>query len=137
MMNIDHVVLWVTDPLGSLRFYCDLLGMTAVRAEEYEAGKAPFPSARINHYSIIDLMATSMLGPAQNMTGGSAGGHPLNHVCLNMAASEYEKLTRTLAEAGIEMTPGPASSFGAQGYTPNSCYLKDPDNNIVELRYYD
>ncbi len=136
MMNIDHVVLWVYDPLGSLNFYCNVLGMAAVRKEEYEAGKAPFPSVRINDDCILDLMATSMLDPARKMTGGKAGGQALNHLCLNLERADYEKMTRRLAEAGIEMTPGPQSSFGAQGYTPHSFYFNDPDNNIIELRYY-
>ncbi len=136
MMNIDHVVLWVVDPLSSLRFYRDMLGMTAVREEEYEAGKAPFPSVRVNDDCIIDLMATSMLDPARKMTGGQAGGQALNHLCINLERVNYEDIERRLARAGVEMTPGPKSSFGAQGYTPHSFYFNDPDNNIIELRYY-
>ena len=136
-MNIDHVVLWVADPMNSLRFYCELLGMAAVRAEEFESGKAPFPSVRVNENCILDLMATTMLEPARNMTGGKAGGHPLNHICLNMNIDEYESITRRLSDKGIKTTPGPESSFGAQGYTPHSCYFNDPDDNIIEIRRYE
>jgi glyoxylase I family protein len=44
--KLDHVVLWVTDPLRSLEFYEKVVGLAPVRADEFREGKAPFPSVR-------------------------------------------------------------------------------------------
>lgn len=43
---VDHIVLWVEDPLRSVAFYQDVLGAAGVRLGEYEAGQASFPSVR-------------------------------------------------------------------------------------------
>ena len=136
-MQIDHVVLWVDDPRRALEFYVDVIGLEAVRAHEFEDGKAPFPSVRVNETSIIDLMSRSMLPLVRESTaGGESGGRPLNHVCLSMGTSAYDSLVARLAERGIRLTPGGRSSFGAQGVTPHSGYLCDPDGNVVEIRHY-
>lgn len=136
-MNIDHVVLWVEQPKLALEFYCDVLGMSPVRAEEYDEGKASFPSVRLNEETIFDLMDRKMLSPTSKMTGGEAGGQPINHVCLCVDADGYAKLKTRLSDQGVILKPGPESSFGARGFTPHSVYFQDPDGNIIEIRCYD
>ena len=39
-MEIDHVVLWVGDPKRALEFYVDVIGLEALRAQDFEDGKA-------------------------------------------------------------------------------------------------
>ena len=46
--KLDHVVLWVADPLRSLEFYENVVGLAPVRADEFREGKAPFPSVRVS-----------------------------------------------------------------------------------------
>lgn len=136
-MQIDHVVLWVDDPQRALEFYVDVVGLEAVRAGDFEAGKAPFPSVRVNETTIIDLMGKAMVSLVRESTaGGESGGEPLNHVCLSMDASAYDSLVTRLGERGIRLTPGPGSSFGAQGVTPHSAYFRDLDGNVLEIRHY-
>jgi hypothetical protein len=53
-----------------------------------------------------------------------------------MGTSAYESLTARLIERGIPLTPGPSSSFGAQGVTPHSAYFRDLDGNVLEIRHY-
>jgi hypothetical protein len=53
--KLDHVVLWVADPLRSLEFFEKVVGLAPVRAHEFREGKAPFPSVRVSSDSIIDL----------------------------------------------------------------------------------
>ena len=43
-MHLDHAVLWVEDASKSLDFYVNVVGLEPVRAEEFKAGKARFPS---------------------------------------------------------------------------------------------
>lgn len=136
-MIIDHVVLWVDDPQQALAFYCDVLGMSPVRAEEYKQGKAPFLSVRLNEGSIFDLMQKTMLQATSGLTGGRASGQALNHVCLSMDADAYVAMKARLSKHGVALNPGPDPSFGAQGFTSHSVYFQDPDDNTIEIRCYD
>lgn len=136
-MEIDHVVLWVDDPKRALDFYVEVMGLEAVRARDFEAGRAPFPSVRVNDGTIIDLMSRTLLPLVRKSTaGGESGGEPINHVCLSMTASAYDALVTRLDEHGIRLTPGPRSSFGARGVTAHSAYFRDPDGNVLEIRRY-
>ncbi len=138
-MNIDHVVLWVDDPKASLSFYVDVLGLTAVRAREYEAGETGFPSVRINEATIIDLMSKSAATDVARFTGGTdnGAGHPVNHLCLSMDATEYAALESRLKAQGVQLTFGGENAFGAQGLATVSNYFNDPDGNVIEVRHYD
>ncbi len=136
-MQIDHVVLWVEDPKRAIAFYVDVIGLEAVRADDFEAGKAPFPSVRVNDTTIIDLMGKALVPFVRDFTaGGESGGAPVNHLCLSMDASAYDSLTTRLAERGIQLTPGGKTSFGAKGVTAHSAYFRDPDGNVLEIRHY-
>ena len=136
-MHIDHVVLWVASPKDSLEFYVNVIGLTPVRAEEYAAGTAPFPSARLNDATIIDLMAKDMLSGVQNFTGaGNGGGSPINHLCLCLEPAEYAALAGRLQSAGVKLVPGSEASYGAQGAAASSEYFSDPDGNVIEIRHY-
>ncbi len=44
-MNIDHIVLWVSDQKRSLDFYVNVVGLDPVRAQEFAEGGAGFPSS--------------------------------------------------------------------------------------------
>ena len=46
VVGFDHVVLNVADVERTLSFYCDRLGLTGERVDEWRDGNAPFPSAR-------------------------------------------------------------------------------------------
>lgn len=138
-MDIDHVVLWVESPKRALEFYVGVLGLTPVRALDYEEGKASFPSVRVNETTILDLMDRSKVSVVREFTsgGGDRVGAPINHVCLSMKATEYASLTAQLVERGVELKSGGERAFGARGHAEHSVYLSDPDGNVVELRHYD
>ncbi len=139
--DIDHVVLWVEDPLASLAFWRDVVGLEGVRAEEFAAKKAPFPSVRLSGRSILDLMPRAM-APVVSGFGRQAGldrdtaGFPVNHLCLSMTQGDYEALRARLQAAGYPTGFGLKSSFGAQGVAPETFYFHDPDGNVIEARWY-
>jgi glyoxylase I family protein len=137
-MKLDHVVLWVDDPLRSLDFYEKIVGLSGVRVEEFKAGKCPFPSVRISEHSIVDLMS-KLAAPVMNSFPGAAGsaGNKVNHVCLAMTKGEYDALRARLDANGIAMPHTLKSSFGAQGIAPEAIYFSDPDGNMLEARYYE
>lgn len=120
VVGLDHVVLNVADVERSLAFYCDELGLELVRAEEWRRGDAPFPSARIDAHTILDLVAAPR-------TGVNA-----DHLCLVV---EPIDLAAIKASGRFVVLDGPATRFGARG-DGTSLYVQDPDGNTVELRHY-
>ncbi len=138
-MDIDHVVLWVESQKRALEFYVNVLGLVPVRAQDFEGGRASFPSVRVNETTILDLMDRSKVSVVREFTGGGneSGGAPINHICLSMNASDYASLTAQLVEHGVDLKPGGGKAFGAQGHAEHSVYFRDPDGNVIEIRHYD
>ena len=136
-LALDHVVLWVEDPLRAVEFYEKVVGLAGVRVEDFRAGRAPFPSVRISGHSIVDLMGRAAAPLIDTMTGvqGSAG-HRVNHLCIAMDKAEYEALRGRLEANGIDCSAVMEQSFGARGLAPKAFYFRDPDGNVLEARYY-
>lgn len=119
--GLDHIVLNVIDVETSLRFYIDELGLAPVRVDEWRRGETFFPSVRASADTIIDLLALERSG--QNV----------DHFCLVIDPTDLDALK---ASGRLDVVDGPGRRFGAQG-DGTSLYIKDPDGNVVELRYYD
>jgi catechol 2,3-dioxygenase-like lactoylglutathione lyase family enzyme len=117
---LDHVVLNVTDVERSLAFYTDELGLEPINVEEWRRGERPFPSVRVDEGSIIDLIALPRTG------------ENLDHFCLVVEPMDFDALK---ASGRLDVVEGPATRFGARG-DGTSIYIRDPDQNVVELRYY-
>jgi catechol 2,3-dioxygenase-like lactoylglutathione lyase family enzyme len=117
---LDHVVLNVTDVERSLTFYIEELGLEPINVEEWRRGERFFPSVRIDEGSIIDLVALPRTG------------ENLDHFCLVVEPMDFDALK---ASRRFEVAEGPAIRFGARG-DGTSLYIRDPDQNLVELRYY-
>ena len=136
-MQLDHVVLWVADPLASVAWFEDVLGLAGVRVEEYRAKATPFPSVRVNADTIIDLVPLAMAG-AVNAIPGAAGtaGHKTNHVCLAMTKPELDALRAKLRERGTPGGHDQREATGARGAASEAFYFRDPDGNVLEARCY-
>jgi catechol 2,3-dioxygenase-like lactoylglutathione lyase family enzyme len=123
VIGLDHVVLNCADVERSLSWYCGELGLAGVRVEEWRHGDAPFPSVRVDEGTIIDLIAAARTGTN------------VDHLCLVVEAADLAALARSgrLDVVG----DGPVGGlFGARGRA-TSLYVRDPDENTVELRCYD
>lgn len=118
--DFDHVVLNVSDVERALAFYCGTLGLEPVRVDEWRAGRAPFPSARVSPSTIIDL------------NSGPRGESNVDHICLVVDPLDWQEVI----DSGVfTVLEGPVKRFGARG-TALSIYVRDPDGNTVELRWY-
>jgi hypothetical protein len=75
---------------------------------------------RVSPDSIIDLLETPR-------TGVNA-----DHLCLVVEPMDFDALK---ASGRFDVVDGPDVRFGARG-DGVSLYLRDPDANLVEIRYY-
>ena len=125
--EIDHVVLRVTDVNRSIQFYSRVLGCVEERRIE-ELGLYQLRAGR----ALIDLVdIDSPLG----RNGGDAPGEKarnLDHFCLRVEPFDEDEIRRVLKEHEVEAEPT-ARRYGAGGMGP-SIYIRDPDNNVVELK---
>lgn len=121
--GLDHLVLRVSDVERSLAFYMDVLGLQGDRVEQWRRGEAFFPSVRVNDDVIIDILAA----PAEH-----EGKENVDHFCLVVAPTDWDAV---VAAGTFEVVDGPDTRYGAHG-NGQSLYVRDPDRNVVELRYY-
>lgn len=120
VIGFDHLVINVRDVERALEFYCGSLGLEPVRVEEWRAGRVPFPSVRVSPTTIIDLL------------GRSRGESNVDHICLVVEPLDWEQVI----DSGVfTVLEGPVDRFGARG-EGQSIYVRDPDGNTVELRWY-
>jgi catechol 2,3-dioxygenase-like lactoylglutathione lyase family enzyme len=121
VIELDHIVLNVADVERSIRFYCDELGLEGERIEAWRRKEVFFPSVRVNAGTILDLLQAARTG------------ENTDHFCLVVAPTDFDALK---ASGRFEVVDGPGRRFGARG-DGTSLYVRDPDGNTVELRYYD
>lgn len=136
--RLDHVVLWVHDPVASADFYEKTLGMEPVRITDFAAGTVSFPSVRLNDETLFDLMPLAEAESMKMVPGAAdSAGHPVNHVCLALPADDFEALRARLQEQSVPVSDLSYDSFGARGMARRSFYFRDPDGNVFEARHYD
>ena len=122
--GFDHLVLRCADVETTLAWYVDRLGLAPVRLEEWRAGAAPFPSARVDAGTIIDFIAAPPGGPPDDGR--------LDHMCLVV---DENSVGQVVNDPSFEVVDGPGPRFGARGVA-TSVYVRDPDGLVVELRCY-
>ncbi|MET9534727.1 VOC family protein [Streptomyces sp. NPDC006649] len=131
--GFDHLVLNVADVERSLEFYCGPLGLDPVRVEEWRAGEAPFPSVRVSPTTIIDIVRQpESLRSGQELMAGRAN---VDHICLVVEPLDWQQAIEAGELAEFTAVDGPGERFGARGRA-QSVYVRDPDGNTVELRWY-
>jgi catechol 2,3-dioxygenase-like lactoylglutathione lyase family enzyme len=121
--RLDHLVLTVADIDRTIDFYTRVLGM---QAETFGEGRRAlrFGESKINLHQ-----ATREFEPkAKHPTPGSAD------VCF-VSATPLEEVQEHLAAQGVAVEEGPVSRTGALGPI-RSVYVRDPDDNLVEISTY-
>ena len=128
--EMDHIVLRVRDVDKSLHFYTEILGLTPERVEQFQAGAVRFPSVRLNDDTIIDLFPCPDTEPIDRNAPRNQ-----DHFCMVIEPTDLNELKSQFQAMGIEIQAGPGPRWGAHG-NGTSLYVYDPDDNVVELRYY-
>ena len=126
-LQIDHVVLRVTDVPRACAWYAAVLGCRVERV---------LPTLGLTQLragaSLIDLVDVNGLA---GKAGGAAAGRQrrnMDHFCVQLAEFSEQKISAHLKRKGIERG-AVARRYGALGHGP-SMYLTDPDGNTVELK---
>lgn len=120
--NIDHIVITTQDIEKCLHFYGDILGMDIDSSNNRYALK--FGNQKIN----IHRGKAEFLPAAKNVTFGSVD------ICL-IAEGTIEAIWSELENKGVEIELGIVQRTGANGPI-DSIYLRDPDENLVEISVY-
>ena len=121
--KLDHLVLTVASIDATVRFYTQVLGMAAVT---FGSGRTAltFGTSKINLHEAGREFEPKALRP----TPGSAD------LCF-IVNDDIRELITELTGAGIAIEEGPVERTGAAGPIV-SCYLRDPDQNLIELSNY-
>jgi catechol 2,3-dioxygenase-like lactoylglutathione lyase family enzyme len=124
-IELDHLILSVSEPARSAEFYRTILGLEA------EPNDGPFTPLRVTS------ALTILLSP-----GGSDGGE---HLAFALTKAEFDSVMARIVEAGIPYgdrfdgvgnMQGPGDEFGARGMGA-AVYFFDPDRHVIEIRHYE
>lgn len=121
--RLDHLVLTVASIEATVEFYTRVLGMGVVT---FGAGRTAltFGTSKIN----LHETGKEFEPKASHPTPGSAD------ICLIVDDGIADVIAQ-LAVAGVPVEAGPVERTGATGPIV-SCYLRDPDHNLIELSNY-
>ena len=113
-----------------MHFYTEVLGLKPERVEQFKGGEVRFPSVRLNDDTIIDLFPSPEMEPISRNAPRNQ-----DHFCMVIEPTDLDQLKGQFQALGIEIQSGPGPRWGAHG-NGTSLYIYDPDDNVVELRYY-
>ena len=125
---IDHIVLRTANFENMLHFYSHVLGCKIERTLPAHIGLTQLRAGK----SLIDIVTV-------DSELGRAGGPPpsgteknVDHFCLQIESLTEKELTDWLESNDIEVGDF-EMRYGAEAFG-SYVYIRDPDNNIVELR---
>lgn len=121
--RLDHLVLTVHDLDATVAFYTKVLGMEAVT---FRGGRRAltFGHSKIN----LHEAGREFEPKAARPTPGSAD------LCL-IVDEPVDRIITELASHGVPLEEGPVDRTGATGPLL-SVYVRDPDDNLIELSNY-
>jgi catechol 2,3-dioxygenase-like lactoylglutathione lyase family enzyme len=121
--RLDHLVLTVHDLDATVAFYTKVLGMEAVTFRGGRRALA-FGHSKIN----LHEAGREFEPKAARPTPGSAD------LCL-IVDEPVDRIIAELASHGVPLEEGPVGRTGATGPIL-SVYVRDPDDNLIELSNY-
>ncbi|MFF1397388.1 VOC family protein [Streptomyces sp. NPDC058287] len=121
--RLDHLVLTVHDLDATVAFYTKVLGMEAVT---FRGGRRAltFGHSKIN----LHEAGREFEPKAARPTPGS------EDLCL-IVDEPVDRIVAELASHGVPLEEGPVERTGATGAIL-SVYVRDPDDNLIELSNY-
>ena len=127
---LDHVNLHVRDADAALRFYVDVLGLTVDRVDRDEQGHATFVVLTAGPENVFLVRRPDYQVPADRAARG------LNHVCLEVEATDPGRLRADLAQRGVRLRSDLVRRQSGRGPSV-SIYIEDLDGHGVEIKQYE
>jgi catechol 2,3-dioxygenase-like lactoylglutathione lyase family enzyme len=121
--RLDHLVLTVADIERACAFYTRVLGMEVVHFGEGRTALF-FGQQKINLHAADNIPGLV----ADKPTPGSGDLCFISEVPLGQVVAHLER-------CGVAIVAGPGPRAGAIG-TIQSVYIRDPDQNLVEISNY-
>ena len=121
--NIDHIVLTVADIAKTIEFYTSVLELELETFKENRKA-LKFGTQKINLHQKGNEFEPKALHP----TTGSAD------LCF-ITTTPVEEVLLELKAKGVPIVEGIVDRTGANGLI-KSIYIRDPDNNLIELSNY-
>ena len=123
LKRIDHFVLTTGKPEEMVRFYASLGFDVKKDGERYAIST---PNFKIN----LHVVGHELEPKAAKPTPGAGD------FCLEIETElTAEELKEQLTEKGLDVILGPIARHGSKGVM-TSVYLRDPDQNLIELSIY-
>jgi len=132
MLKLDHLAINCQDAEIMVEFYTRLLNANADNWQSWRRGECAFPSVRLSPHCRLDLLPPPLW---QTRSGQPPVTPNLHHFALALSQPEWQQACERLREMGGSIERGPETLRGAGG-DGIAVYLRDPENNRVELRYY-
>jgi len=131
VVSLDHIVLTVADIEATKSFYIKYLGMEDVSFRSPKDLSVVRHGLKFGDQKInLHKRGAEFEPKAQNVTPGSADMCFLTHLPVDTLLKEFK-------DAGLEVLEGGevVDRIGARG-TLRSFYVRDPDQNLVEISNY-
>jgi catechol 2,3-dioxygenase-like lactoylglutathione lyase family enzyme len=124
-IELDHIILAVSDRAKSLEFYTKIVGL------KHDGDREPFSMLRVTSSLVIQIAPW-----------GTTGGE---HLAFAMSKAEFNDAFERLQTAGIAYgdqfhsvgnMKGPGDEAASRGMG-KAVYFFDPDKHLIEIRHYD
>ena len=122
--RIDHIVLTVSDVAQATRFYHEVFDMPVIQQQS----TAEVTTLRCGHQLIRLQQADRDARKAAHPTVGSAD------LCI-VTRDDLEDVYRHLQSYYVKIEIEPVAKQGSEGQM-HSIYLRDPDDNLIEIASY-
>jgi len=123
-MRLLHTMLRVSDLDESLRFYCDVLGMTLLRKKDYPSGRFTLAFVGYGREDEQAVLEFTHNWDTQRYDLGNAYGH------VALGVEDIYGMVETLRARGAKVTrePGPMKHGGS-----TIAFIEDPNGYKIEL----
>ena len=121
--NLDHLVLTVSSIEATVKFYTEVLNMEVINFGEGRIA-LKFCNQKINLHQKDNVVKPN----AKNAMPGSAD------LCF-ITEDSIESVIKHVRSQSINIQIGPVERTGALGKI-TSIYLRDPDENLIEVSNY-
>jgi len=123
-MRLLHTMLRVSDLDESLRFYCDVLGMTLLRKKDYPSGSFTLAFVGYGREDEQPVLECTHYWDPQRYDLGNAYGH------VALGVEDIYGMVETLRARGAKVTrePGPMKHGGS-----TIAFIEDPNGYKIEL----